>query len=245
MKSESFDPLNPKKLTTSPSMVGASVIGLKYNGGVLLAADRQISYGSYKCQKNVDRIFQISENTAIASTGEYADATELVDKLRLKHEQDMIAEDGHSFLQPKDYCTWLARIHYERRNKGNPYWNFHIVGGVNPDGEPFLGSVDLYGTTIQENDYLVSGFANYFCNVLLTNAGDPLSLTEEQARAVLNKCYHVLLKADRTQGNMVQFCKITSDGVSMEEPTEIPLKFDLKYYKEVTNEIHREMTFYV
>ena len=179
MKSQQFDPLVPQKLTTSPSVTGASVIGLKYNGGVLIAADTQLSYGSYKVNKDIERIFQVSDNTAIASTGEYADSTELRDKIRLKYEDDLIAEDGFSFFQPKDYCKWLGSLHYARRSKGNPYWNNHVVGGINADGSPYLGSVDLYGCVIEENDYVVSGFAHYFCNVLLTNAGDPLELTEE------------------------------------------------------------------
>ena len=115
--------------TTNPTITGGTIIGLKYKDGILIAADTQLNYGGFHIEKNRTRIHKVSETTAIASGGEYADFTEIVKKLKEKHEEDLISEDGFEFLTPKDYCTWLANLHYQRRNKGDPLWNNHIVGG--------------------------------------------------------------------------------------------------------------------
>jgi 20S proteasome subunit beta 7 len=68
----------PLTHTTSPTITGGTVIGLKYNGGVLLAADTSLNYGAYHIEKNESRIHKVSDNTALASGGEFADFTNLV-----------------------------------------------------------------------------------------------------------------------------------------------------------------------
>ena len=46
----------PKKNTLQPIVTGTTVIGLKYNGGVMLAADTLASYGSLARYKDIKRI---------------------------------------------------------------------------------------------------------------------------------------------------------------------------------------------
>ena len=234
----------PLTHTTNPSIVGGAVVGLKYDGGVLLVTDTQLCYGKYKIEKNAQRIFQISENTAMCSGGEYADFTELCKQLKNKNDQDVIADDGHIFLQPKDYCTWLANTHYDRRARGNPYWNNHLVAGIQNDGSTYLGSVDIHGMT-NTGDYLVTGLAHHFCNVLLTNATENGLPSEADARKVLENCFLTLFLRDKTMSDRIQFCKITSGGIDIEEPYKLESDWSLDAYKNQVNEKSRDMRYYV
>ena len=102
----------PLTHTTNPTITGGTVIGLKYKDGVILAADTQLNYGTFHVEKNRSRIYKVSDTTAIASGGEFADFGEVVKKLQAKHDEDLIAEDGFEFLTPRDYCTWLSAVHY-------------------------------------------------------------------------------------------------------------------------------------
>lgn len=52
---------------------GTSVIGIKYQNGVIIAADNLISYGKMARFQNVDRVFKINDQTAIGVGGDYAD----------------------------------------------------------------------------------------------------------------------------------------------------------------------------
>lgn len=55
----------------------------------------------------------------------------------------------------------------------DPLWNSTVVGGVRKDnGEPFLGTVDLYGTKVEAN-FLVTGLGLHYCQVLLQNSWNP------------------------------------------------------------------------
>jgi len=73
-------------------------------------------------------------------------------------------------LKPRDYYNYLSRLNYQRRMKMDPLWTSTIIGGVDSkSGEPFLGSVDLYGTKI-EAKYLLTGLSLYYGQVLMENA---------------------------------------------------------------------------
>jgi 20S proteasome subunit beta 7 len=46
----------PQNHTIEPVNIGSSVMGIKYNGGVLVAADCAVSYGGMKKSKHTSRI---------------------------------------------------------------------------------------------------------------------------------------------------------------------------------------------
>jgi 20S proteasome subunit beta 7 len=79
----------------------------------------------------------------------------------------------------------------------NPKLNVTLVGGMEEkDGEkiPYLGEVDMYGTYL-EDDFLVGGYAHYFCKVLLTHKWRP-DLEELEAIQLLEECMRVLFYRD-------------------------------------------------
>ena len=52
---------DPKTQTLNPAVTGASVIGIKYDSGVLIAADTLGSYGSMAKIRHVSRLHTINE----------------------------------------------------------------------------------------------------------------------------------------------------------------------------------------
>ena len=143
---------NPTGHTQAPVNIGSSVIGLKYKDGIIIGADTAVSYGSMKKTKGSTRMFKISEETALACSGEMSDFQELAKTFREKSEADAIENDGALFLKPRDYFNFLSRLNYQKRMKMDPIWTGSIVGGFRKDtGEAFLGMVDLYGTKLEGN----------------------------------------------------------------------------------------------
>ena len=72
-------------------------------------------------------------------------------------------------------------------------YTLSLVAGY-ADGAPQLQAVDLYGTT-WKGDFLLTGFAQYFCQVLCQNAWRP-DFTEAEARALAEECMRVLFYRD-------------------------------------------------
>lgn len=163
---------------------------------------------------------------------------------REKHESDLIEADGATFLKPRDYFNYLSRVNYQRRMKMDPLWNGSVIGGVRADtGESFLGMVDLYGTKIEGN-FVITGLASHYCQVLLQNAWRP-DLSEDEARKVIEECMRVMFYRDKKATDEIQITKITqARGVEVEAPYRISSEWQLDWFKNMTNEFWRPIKIY-
>ena len=229
----------PTTLTKEPIAMTGAVVGFKYKDGVILAADTQGSYGSMARFKNITRIHRVAPTTAMASGGELSDFQEIKRILDEKHEHDLIQDDGTLFYQPHDYAHFLARKHYQRRNKGDPLWNNTVMGGVSSTGEKYLAVMDLFGNII-EGDHHVTGTGHYFCNVLIANNWRE-DMSFEEAKELVDNCFRVLFYRDKTMTEHIQICAVTKDGVNVSEPYTIQGKWDYEAFVKNTNERVRDM----
>lgn len=110
---------------------------------------------------------------------------------------------------------------YQRRSKVDPIWNAFVVGGVDQkSGEPFLGFVDLLGTTY-ESSTIATGFGLHLAQPLLRKAveGREKELDEAQARAIMEGCMKVLFYRDARSINRFQIATITKEGIKVSEPS--------------------------
>ena len=82
--------LDPVKHSQRAVNTGTSVLACKYKDGIMIAADTNICYGSMKEFKHQQRIVGISDECAIACSGEMSDFQEMIKTLREKNENDMI-----------------------------------------------------------------------------------------------------------------------------------------------------------
>jgi 20S proteasome subunit beta 7 len=228
-----------KKYTTSPVYVGSSVIGMKYKTGVVIACDTRLNYGSLAKFQNIDdRIQQVNANTMIGSAGEYSDFQEVMRVLKESAISDYL--EGRSFLGPDEFTNYLSSLHYHRRNKMNPYWNYTVMGGIDWNGKGVLSSIDQYGTLLK-SDYMLVGMAQYFCNAIIApeypRTADEFSL--DQTLNLLRKCFETLFYRDTRAGNRIKFAIMdTSTGqITYEEKFE-DLKTEWNYdrFKHQANE---------
>ena len=195
----------PKKHTTDPVYVGASVIGMKFREGIIIACDTRVNYGSLAKYLNVvDRVTQINEKTILSSTGEYSDFQEVVRLLREKTLDDSLGKN--SYLGPDELANYLSSMHYYRRNKMNPFWNNTIIGGLDWELNPTLYSIDQFGTIFKGN-YLLAGMAQYFCHSIV-NPQYPLDykdFSRDQALFLVEDCFRTLFYRDSRAGNQIKY----------------------------------------
>ena len=57
----------------SPVTTGTSVLGLIFDGGVMLAGDMLGSYGSMAKFRSIERIIKVNNSTVLGATGDIAD----------------------------------------------------------------------------------------------------------------------------------------------------------------------------
>lgn len=140
------------------------MIGIRYNDGVLIAADTLVSYGSLASFRNVDRVFTINDNCILGAGADYADFQCIKHYIDEKITEDFCHDDKIE-MKPKSLYNWLTRCMYNRRCRMNPWWIDLVVGGIQ-DGEPFLGHVDVRGRAY-EDKVVATGFGKHLAIPLL------------------------------------------------------------------------------
>jgi len=224
MNDKAFTPVDPRSHTTSPIVTGASVLGVKYNGGVMLAADTLLSYGSMAKTMDASRWVEIDQ-TLIGASGEYSDfqaIQEMLEAKSLEMQSGLLQErEGDDApMTARSMWNYLRVVMYHRRNKMNPLWNNVVVCGKDgSSGEFFLGVVDRLGTTVEDN-IMATGFGSYMGMPLLREKWRA-DMDEGEARALLEDCMTVLFYRDCRAASRIQLAKVSNDGVLISEPYEL------------------------
>mmetsp|Transcript_110848 Transcript_110848/g.238665 ORF Transcript_110848/g.238665 Transcript_110848/m.238665 type:complete len:241 (+) Transcript_110848:18-740(+) len=207
---------DPTTRTQQPIVTGSTVIGVKYAGGVMLASDTLASYGSLARYKDVRRIRKVGGSTLIGASGEYSDFQSIIEMLDVMHQSDVNIDDGYT-RSPSEFHSYLRAVLYNRRNKFNPLWNQLLVAGYK--GAPFLGYVDLIGTSYEE-DFIATGFGAYMAIPMIRDRWTP-DMEEGEARALLEDCLRVLFYRDCRASNKIQIAKATEEGTLISDPYEL------------------------
>ena len=82
---------------------------MKYDGGVVIAADTLGSYGSLARFTEIERVIKVNETTMVGAGGDFADFQFLSDIIRQKQIDEECADDGFS-LKPKVSVRSLFKL---------------------------------------------------------------------------------------------------------------------------------------
>merc|ERR1712168_137314 len=202
----------PKRHTTDPTVTGTSVIGVKFSGGVMIAADTLGSYGSCARFRNCSRLMKVNESTILGASGDYADF-QFMKNIIEENEREEQINDGVIY-NPRRLHSWLTRVMYNRRTKFNPLWNVFLVAGVHND-EPFLGYVDKLGVAFESNT-MATGYGHYMAQPLMREAYEKNSeMSEEEAMTLIDTCMKILYYRDARSYNKYEIAVVTRDGAKI------------------------------
>lgn len=125
-----------------------------------------------------------------------------------------------NLLNAKNLHTYLSKVFYKRRSEFNPLWNHILVAGFDGNGQPFLSSADLLGTTYSA-PHLATGFGAHLAIPILRRLfpeEKPIEeISKEQAVAALKDCIKVLWYRDARSLDKYSIAVITKDGIEMKE----------------------------
>lgn len=205
----------------SPITTGTSVVGIRFDNGVMIAADNLVSYGSLARYQDVQRVFKVNEKTIIGAGGDFADFQSLKRSIDQKMIEDTCHEDSIE-MKPKSLYNWLTRVFYNRRSRFNPLWLEMVVGGLDNEGVPFLGHVDLRGRAY-EDDVVATGFGKHLALPLVREQlVEGKKLTQQQASEVVS-----FTLSQKTKNQFLIFFLVTQMHGSFILPR---LSFDAKVH---------------
>lgn len=214
----------PSMHTQQPIVTGTSVVAIKYNNGIIMAADNLGLYGSLARFSDVERLVPVGKDTFVGISGDILDLQSIqrtLDDLELENDYD----GANHALKADHIHEYINRLFYHRRSQLDPLWNAAIVAGIDSKGKPFLAHNDLYGIQFQ-SPTLATGFGAHLAipilRKLVDSEEDVKKVTKEDARKAIVESMKVLFYRDARSMNRYSLVTIDKDsGVSFEKNLQV------------------------
>ncbi|MFQ6650880.1 hypothetical protein Gotur_023400 [Gossypium turneri] len=208
----------------APHSMGTTIIGVTYNGGVVLGADSRTSTGMYVANRASDKITQLTDNVYVCRSGSAADSQIVSDYVRYFLHQHTI-----QLGQPATVKVAANLIRLLSYNNKNMLQTGLIVGGWDKYEGGKIYGIPLGGTLI-EQPFAIGGSGSSYLYGFFDQAWKE-GMTKEEAEQLVVKAVSLAIARDGASGgvvrtvifefsvvvfNLVVFVvlKINSDGVT-------------------------------
>jgi proteasome beta subunit len=186
---------------------GTTALGLSWKEGVVLAADRRISAGTYMAGTR-QKIFLITPKIGIATAGVVTDAQSLVELMRA--ELKIFALENGFEPTVKTAAHLLAVILRGGYKRYMPYITQLIIAGIDKTGSHVF-SLDLAGGTHEEKVVVIGSgmmLALGFIEARYEETKDSKDKVVEMAETALRSA----ISRDLPTGNGIDMIIISADG---------------------------------
>jgi len=190
-------------------MPGATTIGLIFDGGVILASEKRITYGSMIMSKTGKKVFKIADNIGAACAGLISDMQILVREIEAQAK--LFTYEAKRPMPVNAAAKLMSNVLFNRRMI--PLITQTIVAGMDSDG-PALYVLDVLGSLLPDTYSAVGSGALMATGVLEQGYKDKLS--QQDAKALVLKAIKSAIRRDTMSGDGVDILIATKDGIQEE-----------------------------
>ncbi|ACB39853.1 archaeal proteasome endopeptidase complex subunit beta [Pyrobaculum neutrophilum] len=190
--------------------VGATAVGIRAKDGVVLAAEKRVSYGFYTLSTAGKKVFIVNDKLAIASAGIIADMQALAKILKLNARSYELEVKKKPTV--KAMAKLLSVVMFSRRFM--PFYAEVLVGGVDEEG-PHLIVMDPLGSLIEDN-YAALGTGAKLAVSLLDASYRP-DMTVEEAKKLAVQAVKAAIERDPVSGGGIDLVVVDGGGAREEE----------------------------
>src|ERR687889_49098 len=185
-------------------MPGATVVGISYNDGVILAADKRISFGNFVVNKNIKKTFTVTDYVGAACAGMVADMQVLVRQVEALAKIRKL--ETRREVAPNSIAKLMSVIMFERRYF--PLLTQVIVGGINE--KPEIYTLDPLGSVLPD-DYAAVGTGAEMALGIMDAEFKP-NMSEEKVRELATRAIKSSIQRDASSGEGIDILYMTRSG---------------------------------
>jgi proteasome beta subunit len=189
-------------------MPGATAVGLTFSDGVILAAEKRVSYGNFVINKHTRKVFSVTDSVGAACAGMIADMQVLVRQVEALAKIRRL--ETRRNVAPNSIAKLMSVIMFERRFF--PLLTQVIVGGVNTKSQIY--TLDPLGSVLPDDYAAVGTGAEMALGVL--DSEYKSSLTAEQSKELVLKAIRSSIQRDSASGDGIDLLVITKGGQAQE-----------------------------
>ncbi len=186
-------------------MPGATTLGLVCSTGVLLAAEKRVTYGYFVTSKAGKKVFKITDHIGAGCAGLVSDMQILVRDVEAY--ANLFKFDTHRKISVKSAAKVMSNLLFSRRLF--PLITQTIIGGVDEDG-PSMYVLDVLGSVIPDNYSAVGTGAEIAVGVLEESFKEDMNIPE--SKEVAMRAMRSAISRDSMSGNGVDFLIFTPEG---------------------------------
>ncbi|GBC73838.1 Proteasome subunit beta [archaeon HR04] len=192
-------------------MPGATAVGIAFTDGVVLAAEKRVSFGTYVVSRSGKKVFKITERVGAACAGMVADMQILMRQVesiaRIK------SFEIRREVPPNSIGKLVSVLLFERRYF--PLLTQIIIGGIDVYTEkPAIYTLDPLGSILPD-DYAAVGTGAEMAIGVIESAYRP-DMNEQEARDLTLKAIRAAVARDAASGDGVDMLIITRNGCKEE-----------------------------
>lgn len=184
---------------------GATVVGMIYADGVILGAEKRISYGNYVTSRSGKKVFKITDRVGAAAAGMIADMQVLIRQVQ-SHTRILELELKRP-VAPNSVAKLMSVIMFQ--NRYFPLLTQIVVAGV--DGTPSVYVLDPLGSVIPDEYATVGSGAELAIGIV--EAGYRKGMTEKEASDLVLKSIKTAIARDSSSGDGVDLLIIDRKGI--------------------------------
>jgi proteasome beta subunit len=193
---------------------GATTVGVVCKDGVILAAERRVTYGYFVMSKSGKKVFKIADKIGAACAGIVADMQILTREVGAY--LNLYTFEREQSVTVRTAAKLMGSMLFERRYF--PYLAQTIVGGIDEEG-PKLFVLDPLGSVIEDKFTAVGSGAEIAMGLLETDFRE--GMTVDDARGLVKKAVKAASARDIGSGEGIDLLVITNSGVKEEHESVI------------------------
>jgi len=194
---------------------GATTVGIVCKDGVILAAERRVTYGYFVMSKSGKKVFKIADKIGAACAGIVADMQILTREVGAY--LNLYTYEREQSVTVHTAAKLMGSMLFERRYF--PYITQTIVGGID-EGGARLSVLDPLGSVIEDKFTAVGSGSEIAMGLLETEFKEGMSI--EEGKSLARKAVKAASARDIGSGEGLDMLVITNTGIREEQ--ELPAK---------------------
>lgn len=190
-------------------MPGATTVGVVFQGGVLLAAEKRVTYGGFIMSHGGKKVFKVTDRIGVACAGLMGDMQILAREMEAQ--ANLYSMDVGRPITVRSASKLLANVLFNRRYA--PLITQTIVGGLDEEGSSVY-VLDVLGSLIPDKYAAVGSGTETAIGVIEDGFKDDLS--REEVKALVTRAMKAAINRDAMSGDGIDFLFITKEGITEE-----------------------------
>jgi len=191
-------------------MPGATTVGVVFADGVLLAAEKRVTYGYFIMSKGGKKVFKVADRIGVACAGLMGDMQILAKEMEAQ--ANLFSMDTGRKISVRAASKLMANVLFNRRYA--PLITQTIVGGIDDDEGASIYVLDVLGSLLPDKYAVVGSGTEIAIGVI--EEGYKETMNANEAKELLTRAIKSAVSRDSMSGDGIDFLIITREGITEE-----------------------------